>query len=177
MWLSWGNATIQVLMFISGWTCSWENVWCMQGEDAKHPNRSRNKLFRIGTHSAWRTFKRHTVFLEDSELRDRLTRLIESTSALSDPFANDVMYHQACWLKYTRVYAKFKAEDILHLQGARRSDARNLVFKHVDSVIFNEHESLTAVSSSRLQTYCQWVWLSSGGCEIHISQRPAHLRV
>ena len=36
---------------------------------------------------------------------------------------------------------------------------------------------MTTVSSCRLQTYCQWLWLSSGGCEIHISQRPAHLRV
>ena len=115
-------------------------VWCMQGEDAKHPNRSRNKLFRIGTHSAWRTFKRHTVFLEDNELRDRLTRLIESTSALSDPFANDIMYHHACWLKYTHVCPKFKAEDTMHLQGVRLSEARNLFFRHVDSVIFNEHE-------------------------------------
>ena len=85
-------------------------VWCMQGEDAKLPNRSRNKLFRIGTISAWRTFKRHTVFLEDSELRDLLTWLIESTSALSDPFAKDDMYHHACWLKYTHVYAKFRTE-------------------------------------------------------------------
>ena len=28
----------------------------------------------------------------------------------------------------------------MHLQGVRLSEARNLFFKHVDSVIFNEHE-------------------------------------
>ena len=97
-----GNATIQVPAFISGWTYSRvnEHVWCMQDKDAKHPNRSRNKLFRIGTHSAWHTFKCQPVcFIEDSELRNRLIRLIESTSAMSDPFANDIMYHHACWLK------------------------------------------------------------------------------
>ena len=61
-------------------------VWCMQGVDTKHPNRARGKLFRLNTHSAWRSFKRHTVLIEDAQLRDRLTRLVESTSALSDPF-------------------------------------------------------------------------------------------
>ena len=30
--------------------------------------------------------------------------------------------------------------------------------------------SFTAVFSSRLQTYSQWLWLSSGGCEIHITE-------
>ena len=38
-------------------------VWCMQGEDSKHPNRTRGKLFRLNTHSAWRSFKRHTVHI------------------------------------------------------------------------------------------------------------------
>ena len=48
-------------------------VWCMEGENMKHPNRPRNKLFRLYTVSAWRTFRRHTVIIEDTQLRDRLT--------------------------------------------------------------------------------------------------------
>lgn len=63
----------------------------MQGVDMKHPNRAWGKLFRLNTHSTWRFFKRHPVLIEDGELRDRLTRLIESTSVLSDPFANNIM--------------------------------------------------------------------------------------
>lgn len=52
-------------------------VWCMQGVDMKHPNRVRGTLFRLNTHSASRSFKRHPVLIEDVDLRDRLTRLIE----------------------------------------------------------------------------------------------------
>lgn len=73
-------------------------VWCMQGADDKHPNRARGKLYRLKTHSAWHSFKHHQSRIEDGELRDRLTQLTESTSVLSDPFANDIMYHHACWL-------------------------------------------------------------------------------
>ena len=68
-------------------------VWCLKGEDTKHPNRAKGKMFRINTHSAWLSFKRHTALIQDEELRDRLSRLVESTSALSDPFATDIMYH------------------------------------------------------------------------------------
>lgn len=109
-------------------------VWCMQGEDMRHPNRVRNKLFRINTQSAWRTFKRYTVLIEDEELRGRLTRLIESTSALSDPFANDIMYHHVCWMKHIH-RADFKPDDAMHLQSVSLSEAKNLFFRHVDSVI------------------------------------------
>ncbi len=88
----------------------------MQGVDAKHPNRTRGKLFRLNTLSAWRSFKRHTVLIEDGELRSHLTRLVESTSALSDPFANDIMYHYACWLKHVN-HTTLKLEDAMHLQN------------------------------------------------------------
>jgi hypothetical protein len=88
----------------------------MQGVDVKHPNRVRGKLFRLNTHSAWRTFKHHIVIIEDGELRNRLTQLVESTSALSDPFANDIMYHHACWQKYVH-HATFQQDDAMHLQN------------------------------------------------------------
>ena len=105
----------------------------------KHPNRARSKLFRLNTVSAWRTFRRHPVIIEDTQLRDRLTRLVESTSALSDPFANDIMYHHACWQKYIS-HSQLRADDAMHLQDVSLSEARSLFFRHVDNVIFNEHE-------------------------------------
>ena len=111
----------------------------MQGEDTRHPNRVRSKLFRINTQSAWHTFKRHTVVIEDEQLRDRVTWLIESTSALSDPFANYIMYHQVCWMKHIH-NTHFKPDDAMHLQSVSLSEAKNLFFRHVDSVIFTERE-------------------------------------
>ena len=114
-------------------------VWCFKGTDTKHPNRVKSKLSRISTHTAWRSFKRHTVFIDDDELRDRLTRLIESTCALSDPFANDIMYHHACWLKHV-TKRNFNQDQEMHLQHVCLLEARNLFFRHVDSVIFSEHE-------------------------------------
>ena len=41
-------------------------VWCMKGEDKKHANRSRGKLFRSSAMSAWRTFRRHPVLVEET---------------------------------------------------------------------------------------------------------------
>jgi hypothetical protein len=111
----------------------------MQGVDVKHPNRARGKLFRLNTHSAWRSFKRHPVLIEDGDLRCLLTQLVESTSALSDPFANYIMYHHACWLKHVN-HTKLKPDDAMHLQNVCLSEARNLFFRHVDSIIFTEHE-------------------------------------
>lgn len=114
-------------------------VWCMKGEDKKHPNRSRSNLYRINTRSAWRIFKRHPVLIGDTDLRNRLTRLVESTSALSDPFANDIMYHHACWQKYIN-HVKLRDDDAMHLQNVSLFEARSLFFKHVDNVIFKDHE-------------------------------------
>ena len=114
-------------------------VWCMQGVDKKHPDRTRGKMFRLNTQSAWRAFKRHTVLIEDRELRDPLSRRVKSTSAISDPFANDIMYHHSCWCKYIS-QTQFEPADAIHLQGVCLSEARNLFFKHVDEVIFPERE-------------------------------------
>ena len=114
-------------------------VWCMQSVDKKHPNRARGKLLRLNTHSAWRSFKRHPVLIEDEQLRGRITKLVESTSALSDPFASDIMYHHTCWQKHIN-HTKLKPDDAMHIQNVCLSDAKNLFFRHVDSIIFTEHE-------------------------------------
>ena len=51
---------------------------------------------RISTLSGWREFKRHTVNIRDELLRVQLSKYVEAASALSDPFAADLMYHFAC---------------------------------------------------------------------------------
>ena len=102
-------------------------VWCMQGVDKKHPDRTRGKMFKLNTQCAWRAFKRHTVLIEGRELRVPLSRLVESTSAISDPFANDIMYHHSCWRKYIS-QTQFEPDDAIHLQDVCLSEARNLFF-------------------------------------------------
>ena len=79
------------------------------------------------THSAWRSCKRQTVLMEDIQIRDCLTQLVESTTALTDPFANDIMYHPACW-KLHISNTNFQLENAIHLQGVCLAEARNLVF-------------------------------------------------
>ena len=114
-------------------------VWCMKGDDKKHPDRKQCQLYRIQTLSAWHSFKRHTVLIADKQVRDRLSKLIESTSALSDPFANDISYHHACWMKHIH-HVEFNPDHAIHLQNVSFFEAKNLFFRHVDSVIFSERE-------------------------------------
>ena len=88
-------------------------VWCMKVEDIKHPNRRSGRLLRISTKSAWQNFKRHPVLIdEDSQLRTRLSRLIESTT---DPIANDIMYNHSCWQKYIN-HRECQLESVIRLQ-------------------------------------------------------------
>ena len=116
-------------------------VWCKEREDKKHPDRKLGKLYRINILSAWRSFKRHVVLIEETELKERLAQLVESTSALSDPFANDIMYHHACWQKcVSHVGRGFKKDAAMHLHNVNLTEARSTFFKHVDDVIFTEHE-------------------------------------
>jgi len=110
-------------------------VWCMKREDPKHPTRAHGKLLRIST---YRSFKLHTVYTEDQDMKERITRLVESTAALSDTFVADIYYHHSCWLTY--VNYKDSSLENMHHQNVRMSDARILFFKHVESVIFKEHE-------------------------------------
>ena len=99
-------------------------VSCKQGVD-KTPDRTKGKMFRLNTQSAWMAFKRHTVLIEDRELTDRLSLLVESTSAIPDPFANDIMYHHSCWRKYIS-QTQFEPDGAIHLQDVCLSEARNL---------------------------------------------------
>ena len=69
-------------------------VWFSKGEDKKQPSVKGGQLYRINTSSAWRSFKHHITFVEDIELKNRLTHLILLTS---DLFASDITYHPDCW--------------------------------------------------------------------------------
>ena len=67
-------------------------------------------------------------------MKERITRLVESTAALSDTFVADIYYHHSCWLTY--VNYKDSSLEKMRLQNVHMSDACTLFFKHVDAVIF-----------------------------------------
>ena len=94
------------------------------------------------TVDAWYAFKMHTMFLQDSKMRDRILMLID---AIPDPFALEIGYHRSCWKKY--VSASQCSEDgQLHAQDVRLSEVREIFFKHVRFVVFEEHELRTLQS-------------------------------
>ena len=94
----------------------------MKGADDKHPRRKDGQLYRLNTISAWRSFKRHVPFLKDCEMRDRLS----------------IVYHPSCWQKYVVNTAREPA--LSSQRDVGLDEARKLFFKHVDTVIFREHE-------------------------------------
>ena len=93
---------------------------------------------RISTASGWREFKRHTVWIEDEMLRLRLSRLVESTDALSDAFAADIMYHHSCYLDH--ITNRFSTDKGIHLQNVTYSEMKHLFLRRVEEIIFTEHE-------------------------------------
>ena len=119
----------------------------MKPEDQKHPGR--DKWHTMEQMEAWYAFRCHTVHLEDQDMRDRLLTFIGSTS---DPFAVEIRYHRSCWRKYVSSYTQTGKDDpILHLQHVRLSEAREIFFKHVRTVVLEEHELRTL--QSLLQDY------------------------
>ena len=56
----------------------------------------------------------------------RLSKIVESTTALSDSFANDIMYHHACWLKYI-TNTKLQQDDAMHFQNVNLSETRQSI--------------------------------------------------
>lgn len=115
-------------------------VWCMQPEDEKHPSRDRWHIMQ--TMNAWYAFKAHTVYLQDSRMRDRILTLID---AIPDPFAAEIRYHRSCWKKYVSP-SKSSEEDQLHVQDIRLFEVREMFFKHVRQIVFEDHELRTLQS-------------------------------
>ena len=135
-------------------------VWCMNGEDDKHPDRKTGKLSRLETLSAWRAFKCHIVLTQDESLCVRIERLAESTSQLSDPFANDIMYHHSCWMKYVtnplknRMNSRFQ-----RFANVTRFEMKNIFLRYVDNIISRDHE-IRSVQSLLLEY--QWLVVEYG---------------
>ena len=72
-------------------------VWCLQGEVPKHPDMACGRLHEMTTDTAWKNFKNHISRIDDSQLSDRLSRLVHSISNLQ---ASKIKYHLSCWKKY-----------------------------------------------------------------------------
>ncbi len=114
-------------------------IWCMKPEDRKHSR----TLSIIQQWNAWHSFKSHTVYLEDDEMRDRILKVIDATP---DPFAAEVRYHRSCWNKYVKPhYNKDSSspEDQMHLQNVRLTEVKQMFFKHVRNVILELREPRT----------------------------------
>ena len=112
-------------------------VWCMKGKDDRHVDRSKSKFYIISTYTAWYTFKRHTINLEDEVMRERITSLIHSTD---DPFAVEIRYHESCW----KTYASRKTTgDNIHVANVQLKEAHNVFFTRIQIIIFEEHEIRT----------------------------------
>ena len=93
---------------------------------------------RISTLSGSREFKRHTVTIKDELLCFQLSKLVEAASALSDPFAADLMYHFPCWQEYiSNLY--FDSKEAVHLQNVNYSEMKQMFLKKVDQIIFKKH--------------------------------------
>ena len=122
----------------------WLCTWCKEPPDYKHPDRRKgiNKFYRISSEDAWRSFKRHTITLEDQEMRKRINVLIESTS---DPFASDIRYHEGCWMDFI-THAPLTEAKHMKLQNVTLTEARNLFYRYIDTVIFEQHELRTLQS-------------------------------
>ena len=69
----------------------------MKKEDKKHPNRPPSKLLRIEQSSWWQDFKRQVPFLKNTDMRRRITYLVDSAP---DPLAADILYHKSCWKEH-----------------------------------------------------------------------------
>ena len=111
----------------------------MKGSDKKSPTRKTGKLMRISTLSRWREFKRHTVNIKNQLLRVQLSKLVEAVSALSDPFAVDLMYHFLCQRDYIS-NLHFDPKEAMYLQNATYSEMKQMFLKKVDHIIFAEHK-------------------------------------
>ena len=111
-------------------------VWCMKKEDKKHPNRPSHKLLRIEQSFRWQDFKRHVPFLKETDMRKRITYLVDSTA---DPSAADILYRKSCWTEHVLRNLNNRLEGS-HLQNTNIDDAMKLFFRHVDEVIFRNRE-------------------------------------
>lgn len=111
-------------------------IWCCKAESPKHPE---SKLSLISYDHAWAVFKRHTVAIEDQNIRDRINCVIDYVG--DDPFAIEIRYHNKCWLKYVHGFLKMSEDDKLpRMHNVNLREAQTIFFEHIRTVIFEEHE-------------------------------------
>ena len=111
-------------------------VWCRKCDDPKHRE---SKFLLLSYDNTWAAFKRHTVMLDDDDMRDRINCLIDHAD--DDPYALEIRYHHKCWLKYVRKYQKMSDDDkVPFMQNVTHREAQTIFFDHIRSVIFQEHE-------------------------------------
>ena len=78
-------------------------------------------------------------------MRTRITTLIDFIDSGTDPFAIEVRYHHSCWQEHIS-HPVLSEEDHIHLQNVSLVEAKHLFFRHVQRVIFEEHEITTVQS-------------------------------
>ena len=115
-------------------------IWCMLPKDKKHPNRDRFHI--IQQKDSWESFKSHTIYLEDFEMRCRILKVIDATP---DPFAAEIRYHLSCWKKYVKpVYTTDNlSSEQIHLQNIQRQEVKLMFTKHVKTAIFDNGKPRT----------------------------------
>ena len=68
-----------------------------------------------------------------------ITTLIDFIDSRTDRIAIEMQYHHSCWQKHVS-HPILLDEDHIHLQNISLIKAEYLFFKHVQKVIFEEHE-------------------------------------
>ena len=78
-------------------------------------------------------------FLEDPQVRDRINPLIDATTGV---FVTEACYYHKCWFKCVTNRA-LTDEKMIHLQNIKVREVQDMVFNHVQEIIFRDHEIRT----------------------------------
>ena len=115
-------------------------IWCMKPHDTKHPEIS-GAPFPLALYDGGLY-----VILKNPRMRDRIKWFIDAST---DVFLTEVCYYHKCWLKSIAHRAP-TAEKIIHLQNTKIWEAQEMVFHHVQEMIFRDHEirTLTSINSA-----------------------------
>ena len=114
-------------------------VWCMGQPEKKSNVRHPSPFHRIEQLNSWMRFKRHTVYLEDNDMRERILALIMATP---DQFATEIYYHLRCWKKYMKQTYE-PINECTHAQNVKPAEVDQMFLNHVSHVIFDLNEPRT----------------------------------
>ena len=122
-----------------------KRIWCFKGPDKKHANRVSTKLYLTSSLRVWSSFKRHTILMKGDEIQMRITTLIDVIDSGTDPFGIEVQYHHSCWQEHMS-HPALSDEDHINLRNVSLIEAKYLLFRQFQKVIFEEHEIRTLQS-------------------------------